>query len=117
MLRSDFRPRAPVSKACDSSGEDRLDPYELLHHAIGMVLVQIENGRTPIAVSDAMAKLLSAALRRQNPTSFEEPMAIYTALFMGAPPSVLRDIYNIILADHKIPIRSDNLDLTKELGD
>jgi hypothetical protein len=81
---------------------------------IGRVMdQQMIQGRAPIDVSDDMARLLSAAVRRLPASAVNDPFGVYAEL-LPASPFVLRDIYDHLLAeDDRRCI--DNPDLTSEL--
>jgi hypothetical protein len=76
---------------------------------------QIAKGLPPIGISDQMAALLSAAIRRRPSSGVKDPFGIYCDL-LKASPFVLRDIYNHLLTNEDDPSRGDNPDLTQELG-
>jgi len=114
MFHSQFRSRIAVDPGPrPDPRNDGVDAPEL-HMFIGSVMDrQMAQGRAPIDVSDDMAKLLSAAVRRLPAPDVSDAFGVYAEL-LQAPPFVIRDIYNHFLAEDDKTCM-DNPDLTKEL--
>lgn len=113
MYHSDFRSRTSVINPCPEPRIDGVDAPEL-HMLIGDVMdKQMAQGRAPIDVSDDMAKLLSAAVRRLPVSDVNDSFGVYAELLL-ASQFVLRDIYNHLLAEDDRRCTA-NLDLTSQL--